>query len=63
MVLANEQKGGILKKMWCLHRHRCVAHVIAEAKVGVAVGFVGRFSRRGEKLGTIVLNFLCELCC
>ena len=47
--------------MWCLHRNRCVAHVIAEAKVGVAVGFVGRFGRRGEKLGTIVLNFLCKL--
>ena len=48
--------------MWCLHRNRCVAHVIAEAKVGVAVGFVGRFGR-GEKLRTIELNFLCELCC
>ena len=47
-----------MKKMWCLYRNMCVAHVIAEVKVGVAVGFVGRFGRRGEKLGTIVLNFV-----
>ena len=49
----------LLKKMWCLHRNRCVAHVIAEAKVGVAVDFVGRFGRRGKRK---LLEKLKEAC-
>ena len=49
----------LLKKMWCLHSNRCVAHVIAEAKVGVAVGFIGRFGRRGKRK---LLEKLKEAC-